>query len=1173
MKKRVFITALIAALVLSFSASAWAGRGGYTINGMAPAYTTVSSSPDRTGDFAQIVVRLTLKKCASADGVGDYALSADTLTWSLETLRGTLVRAKIVSVDKYEELKTVDISNMANTGEDGVAYYRAKLAGTISGDAVIRVIAAISGASMKNPSPSSAITTYSVDIKFDSTATSDTKSSPEFADDLAASSFTDDTDETHDERDPESREWNGLTMPYTMTPGTAASGVKPKITWAKPDDFKAGTEATVVATITGPVEEINAYVAAKDAVKLYGIEKSAAVDIPLTSANVKQYNIPFRVTVIDDSKNVATGEKNDDKGAETKVTLAFNGGKFSMKGFPITLSATNSNSSGKATVKAVKLNVTPNTDVPEWGVVEEKEIVSGDTTGYTTFTKIADVNTWRSNHTGTLEVDDFKYVKLPNNPVTYNTEDGELVRNEFENDYGAASVDLVLNDDDYANWAASGDIEQRGKFWYAAVPTSFTFVSSDASDTDTTTVDVFTSFDKKAKPEITATVYPNGTPESADDKGGEFGEKYILKGTAPLLIATPKAPKDGGISIDITQPSFDYLGNELRQGSVHIYGTLEKTDKETKNAIALTASNPSTKKKAALKTTVIGKTVPVFDKTTTFNFDTSVLSADTDDSIFITGIYASYYSADREKIANKRVAAPKLPKPKFKAKGSKTITYKLGLWNRDQYATAPVADGYSAYAYLRSKFTGDPREWHYMYENVGGTWSFSEFGEEFNADLAEQLAAKNMSFDAKKGSIVALSKTAKNTSPTLNEAGDYFASMDLPVTAVNSAGAAQAWAELGITGDKGKVADKSLVLNGAVKKGTVFKFKLLAGKTKAESVTAEGGAINIRSYTAAAADTTVLSDWGLELVNYDSMDILVSGERTVAAGTKLPLSFKSADVVSGNSRSAGQNESSDYRYAATEMVIKSGSKWVRSKDISCINYGLVQVTNPATLAKVIADAKSADKPDKELKTLEKGKKVNLILDNLGMVTKGKITIGLKKDITNAGDPATSTNGALPASNGAALVKAAPEAAKKAGTAGDYVPNNGAAPEADAESEAEEAVTVTIGAPRTVENLTAGQKAFLTEKGYKVIAVLPEISANADGQQDFDVELDEDAPEGAKLVYIPFPKNAQPSEDDSIADFYDADGQAIEEVPAEKDITVSPWLRETVTYEPVIAVEE
>ena len=98
---------------------------------------------------------------------------------------------------------------------------------------------------------------------------------------------------------------------------------------------------------------------------------------------------------------------------------------------------------------------------------------------------------------------------------------------------------------------------------------------------------------------------------------------------------------------------------------------------------------------------------------------------------------------------------------------------------------------------------------------------------------------------------------------------------------------------------------------------------------------------------------------------------------------------------------------------------------------------------------------------------------------------------------------------------------------------------------------------------------------MTEKGYKVIAVLPEISANAEGQQKFDVKLDEDAPEGAVMVYIAFPKNAQPSEDDNIADFYDADGEPIEDnkVPAEKDITVEPWLRADVVYQPVIAVEE
>ena len=124
--------------------------------------------------------------------------------------------------------------------------------------------------------------------------------------------------------------------------------------------------------------------------------------------------------------------------------------------------------------------------------------------------------------------------------------------------------------------------------------------------------------------------------------------------------------------------------------------------------------------------------------------------------------------------------------------------------------------------------------------------------------------------------------------------------------------------------------------------------------------------------------------------------------------------------------------------------------------------------------------------------------------------------------------------------------------------------------ADTEAEVD---PVTIGATRTAADLTAGQKAYLAAKGYKVIAVLPEISANADGQQEFAVTLDEDAPEGAKMVYVPFPQDVEETEDDKIADFYGADGEAIEEVPAEKEITVAPWLRADVVYQPVIAVED
>ena len=44
------------------------------------------------------------------------------------------------------------------------------------------------------------------------------------------------------------------------------------------------------------------------------------------------------------------------------------------------------------------------------------------------------------------------------------------------------------------------------------------------------------------------------------------------------------------------------------------------------------------------------------------------------------------------------------------------------------------------------------------------------------------------------------------------------------------------------------------------------------------------------------------------------------------------------------------------------------------------------------------------------------------------------------------------------------------------------------------------------------------------------------------------------------------------EDDKIADFYDEDGAAIEEVPASLKVVVAPWLRSGVTYQPVIAIE-
>ena len=79
-----------------------------------------------------------------------------------------------------------------------------------------------------------------------------------------------------------------------------------------------------------------------------------------------------------------------------------------------------------------------------------------------------------------------------------------------------------------------------------------------------------------------------------------------------------------------------------------------------------------------------------------------------------------------------------------------------------------------------------------------------------------------------------------------------------------------------------------------------------------------------------------------------------------------------------------------------------------------------------------------------------------------------------------------------------------------------------------------------------------------------------MSVTADGQYDLDVELNENAPEGAELVWFAFPSTA--TTDDDIVDFYDEAGASVEGVPASHKIIASPWLNEGVTYAPVIAVK-
>ncbi|MBQ9419910.1 MAG: hypothetical protein IJU31_05975, partial [Synergistaceae bacterium] len=89
-------------------------------------------------------------------------------------------------------------------------------------------------------------------------------------------------------------------------------------------------------------------------------------------------------------------------------------------------------------------------------------------------------------------------------------------------------------------------------------------------------------------------------------------------------------------------------------------------------------------------------------------------------------------------------------------------------------------------------------------------------------------------------------------------------------------------------------------------------------------------------------------------------------------------------------------------------------------------------------------------------------------------------------------------------------------------------------------------------------------------GYVIAAVLPEIEVTADGQYDFEVDIDEEVATGAELVWFAF--STKPTTDDEIVDFYDEKGEETKVVPEGHVVIVAPWLNAGTKYAPVIAVK-
>ena len=123
-------------------------------------------------------------------------------------------------------------------------------------------------------------------------------------------------------------------------------------------------------------------------------------------------------------------------------------------------------------------------------------------------------------------------------------------------------------------------------------------------------------------------------------------------------------------------------------------------------------------------------------------------------------------------------------------------------------------------------------------------------------------------------------------------------------------------------------------------------------------------------------------------------------------------------------------------------------------------------------------------------------------------------------------------------------------------------------------------SITFGKNRSLSSIQADKNSpssealrKLSDGGYVIAAVLPEVQVTKDGMYDFSISLDKSVPEGSKLLWRSMPLNGEDiSDDDGGAVFRNSEGAEISEIPNGHEVSVSAWLRAGITYGPVVAAK-
>ena len=545
-------------------------------------------------------------------------------------------------------------------------------------------------------------------------------------------------------------------------------------------------------------------------------------------------------------------------------------------------------------------------------------------------------------------------------------------------------------------------------------------------------------------------------------------------------------------------------------GKITIAGT-PTAGKETKTLFTLLVTNTATKEKSQVKVNFIGEQRP----TVTTKMDSEGYVAD---KVIEVGKALSY---------------------KLTAKGSRASYSKSGADRSEGLAATDIA-------------------------YVAMSWDIGD------ATAVSDLVAIGLSFDSRTG---AFKGTA--TGPTSNDSGEYEP-LEFTITPRNStstpaAEKASAKVRIGVKGRKPRIMTKTISLY----RDSSDQYNLEANQL-ATNLTNDESANVKWAWSGNAADTA--GTWGFSdtITSSGNLGKLAPDENTLPTATKGITLKVSADNM-GSSATANVKfiiKDADPTISGTDSIPMESAK--DSAELTTEEYELgdadAQMTGDTKMLWKIAKNAGSSKVKATLKqysdgtgctvTVRADKKISPDLHTSFVLSvtnqSTKVTV-LKVISVDVAQYTEST--ALPADK---------DSSEEAETAKDTLSADKAL--SGDELPAGEG-TVTYGESRGESALTEAERTALSEGGYIIAAILPEITTDESGQYDLDaVSLDEAAPEGYELAWFAFPRRAESSDDDSIAEFYDEAGAEVFAVPEGRKVIPSPWLEKEVTYAPVIAVK-